>query len=81
MEGTIVTGCQSMSRSRPTKLEKYRERKVIIAHEVVEHTRRRLEGAELAAKTPDEPDVIRERHNLAEARKLLQEAIAERNGR
>ena len=38
-----------MSRSRPTKLEKYRERKVIIAHEVVEYTRKRLEAAELAA--------------------------------
>lgn len=70
-----------MSRSRPTKLEKYLDRKIAIAHEVVGFTRKRLEAAELAAKSPDDPDVIRERHNLAEAEKLLQAAFEERNGR
>jgi hypothetical protein len=70
-----------MSRSRPTKLEKYLDHKINIAVAGVEFARKRLEAAELAANTPDDPDVIRERHNLAEAQKLLREAFDERNGR
>jgi hypothetical protein len=67
-----------MSRSRPTKAEKWRDRRVNIAHEMVGFAQKRLEAAELAAKTPDDADVIRERHNLAEARRLLQEAMDDR---
>ena len=71
-----------MSRSRPTKLEKYQDRRVNIAHEVMEYARKALEAAELAAKTPDDPDVLLKRHHLAEARKLWQEALDDRrNGR
>lgn len=64
-----------MSRSRPTKLEKYLERRVQITFEGMEYTRKKLETAERGAKTPDDPDVLRERHNLAEARKRWQDAV------
>jgi hypothetical protein len=70
-----------MSRSRPTKLEKYREHKVAIAHEMLMHAQAKLKAAELAAKTPDDPEVLKAREYLGEVRKLWQEAIDERNGR
>ncbi len=67
-----------MSRSRPTKLEKYRDRKVNIAHQVLLQAREALAAAELAAKTPDDPDVVVKRKLEEEANKYLQEAFQER---
>ena len=69
-----------MSRSRPTKLEKYRERKVAIAHGMLVRAEAELKTAE-AAKTPDDPAVLKAREHLAEVRKLWQQAIDERKGR
>jgi hypothetical protein len=69
-----------VSRSRPTKLEKYQERRVQIAHETMEWARKELEAAERRAKTPDDPDVILKRQQLADAQKYFQEAYDNRPG-
>ncbi len=45
------------------------------------HAQAELKTAELAAKTPDDSEVLKARESLAEVRKLWQEAIDERGAR
>jgi hypothetical protein len=68
-----------MSRSRPTRLEKHQMHILNLAGQGVERARKALE-AELAAKTPDDPDVILKRQQLADAQKYFQEAYDNRPG-